>query len=65
MMVAPFEKALFELKPNEISKLAQSASTSAALRTSLTRSNNLGVQGSPTLYLNGSLYNGPIFQIQQ
>jgi 2-hydroxychromene-2-carboxylate isomerase len=53
------------LKPDEISKLAQSAATAAALRTSLTRADNLGVQGSPTLYLNGSIYNGAIFNIQQ
>ena len=53
------------LKPDEITTLSQSAAAASALRTSLTRANGLGVQGSPTLYLNGSIYNGAIFDIQQ
>ena len=53
------------LKPDDITGLAQSAGTAAALRASLGRANNLGVQASPTLYLNGSVYNGAIFDIQQ
>jgi hypothetical protein len=53
------------LKPDVITRLAQSAATAAALRTSLTRADSLGVQASPTLYLNGSIYNGAIFDIQQ
>jgi protein-disulfide isomerase len=35
------------------------------LRSSLRSANSLGVQASPTLYLNGSPYNGAIFDIQQ
>ncbi|MDR3576980.1 MAG: hypothetical protein P4L50_24205 [Anaerolineaceae bacterium] len=53
------------LKTDDISKLAQSTDTASALRTSLTRANGLGVQASPTLFLNGSVYNGAIFDIQQ
>jgi predicted DsbA family dithiol-disulfide isomerase len=53
------------LKADEISQFAQSAGSASALRTSLTRANSLGVQASPTLYLNGSAYSGAIFDIQQ
>jgi len=53
------------LDPDEISQLAQSSQIADSLRTSLTRANNLGVQASPTLYLNGNVYNGAIFDIQQ
>jgi len=53
------------LKPDEITQLAQSAATASALRSSLSLADSLGVQASPTLHLNGSPYNGAIFDIQQ